>query len=109
MNPKASLKFLKVKVRTIASRSGTSAQPGSPFRADVRASADSRSTMLVSLFAPPILPPNGRGTRSHQQQLSTGTAGLPQILQRVSGQLPARETNAGSLLRPQPFAAADHC
>src|SRR5271167_4262098 len=49
MNPKASLKSLKVKVRAIASRPGVSVHPGKPVRADFRASADSRSTMIAFL------------------------------------------------------------
>jgi hypothetical protein len=51
MNPKASLKSLKVKVRVIASRPGVSDQPGSSASADFRASADSRSAMIVSRFS----------------------------------------------------------
>jgi len=50
MNPKASLKSLKVKVRPIASRPGVSDQPGSSASADFRASADSRSAMIASPF-----------------------------------------------------------
>ena len=50
MNPKASLKSLKVKVRAIASRPGVSDQPGSSASADFRASADSRSAMIASAF-----------------------------------------------------------
>jgi hypothetical protein len=49
MNPKASLKSLNVKVRAIASRPGVSVHPGNPVRADFRASADSRSTMIAFL------------------------------------------------------------
>src|SRR5947209_19694768 len=45
MNPNASLKSLKLKVRAMASRPGTSFQPGNALRADFRASADSRSAM----------------------------------------------------------------
>jgi hypothetical protein len=41
-----------VKVRAMASRPGTSAHPGSPFRADFRASADSRSAMIASRLMP---------------------------------------------------------
>ena len=50
MNPKASLKSLKVKVRAIASRPGVSDQPESSASADFRASADSRSAMIASPF-----------------------------------------------------------
>src|ERR1700737_2480832 len=50
MNPNASLKSLKTKVRAIASRPGVSVHPGNPFRADFLASADSRSTMIASRF-----------------------------------------------------------
>jgi hypothetical protein len=52
MNPKASLKSLKVKVRAIASRPAVSVQPGSPLRADFRASTDSRSAMTISRLMP---------------------------------------------------------
>jgi hypothetical protein len=44
------LKSLKVKVRAIASRPGVSVHPGKPFRADFRASSDSRSTMIAFLL-----------------------------------------------------------
>ena len=54
MNPNASLKSLKLKVRSIASRPATSDQPDSPFRAELRASADSFCTMLVSRFSPAL-------------------------------------------------------
>src|SRR5665647_1388115 len=50
MNPNASLKSLKVKVRAIASRPAVSVHPGNPFRADFRASADNRSAMTASRF-----------------------------------------------------------
>src|SRR5438477_8059226 len=60
MNPKASLKSLKVKVRPIASRPGVSDQPGNCASADLRASADSRSVMLASRFHTSItLTPRG--------------------------------------------------
>jgi hypothetical protein len=55
MNPKASLKSLNVKVRVIASRSAISDQPDKPLRADFRASADKRSTIIASLFASTLL------------------------------------------------------
>src|SRR5258708_26285405 len=48
MKPKASLKSLKMKVRAIASRPCVSVHPDKSFRAHVRASADSRSTMVAS-------------------------------------------------------------
>jgi hypothetical protein len=41
---------LKLKVRVIASRPDTSVHPVSPFRADFRAYADSRSAMIASVF-----------------------------------------------------------
>src|SRR6059058_2374252 len=50
MNPKASLKSLKVKVRPIASRPGVSDQPANCPSADFRASAYNRSVMLASRF-----------------------------------------------------------
>jgi hypothetical protein len=50
MKPKAWLKSLKMKVLAIASRPATSAQPGSSLKADFRASADSRSAMIASVF-----------------------------------------------------------
>src|SRR5204863_437129 len=50
MKPKASLKSSKTKVRSIASRPLVSAQPDSSTKAAFRASADSRSTMLASIF-----------------------------------------------------------
>ena len=56
MNPKASLKSLKVKVRPIASRPDVSDQPGSSAIADFRASADSRSAMIASRFRPRLYP-----------------------------------------------------
>jgi hypothetical protein len=51
MNPNASLKSLKTKVRSIASRPVVSVHPDNPFSADFRASADSRSAMMISRFA----------------------------------------------------------
>src|SRR5262249_8418568 len=54
MKPKASLKSLNTKVRAIASRPVTSVQPDRVFRADLRASADSRSTMIVSHAFPEL-------------------------------------------------------
>jgi hypothetical protein len=56
MNPKASLKSLKVKVRPIASRPDVSDQPGSSAIADFRASAVSRSAMIASRFRPRLYP-----------------------------------------------------
>src|SRR3977135_2502810 len=50
MNPKASLKSLKIKVRPIASRPGVSDQPDNCASADFRASADSLSVMFASRF-----------------------------------------------------------
>jgi hypothetical protein len=38
----------------MASRPSSSIQPGNPLRADFRASADSRSTMIASLFTPAL-------------------------------------------------------
>src|SRR5262245_38173644 len=46
MKPNASLKSLKVKVRAIASRPGTSDQPASSANAACLASVDNRSAML---------------------------------------------------------------
>jgi hypothetical protein len=59
MNPNASLKSLKTKVRAIASRPAVSVHPGNPFRADFLASADSRSAMIASRFHDITLTPIG--------------------------------------------------
>ena len=64
MNPKASLKSRKTKVRAIASRPATSVQPGNPARADFRASADSRSAMTTSVSLPYFYPNTGPGPGS---------------------------------------------
>src|SRR4051794_16106326 len=62
MKPNASLKSLNVKVRAIASPPLASAQPASPCRADFRASAVRRSTMMASCFAQ-LYHNNGRRAR----------------------------------------------
>jgi hypothetical protein len=61
MNPNASLKSLKVKVRPIASRPGVSDQPDNCANADFRASAVSRSVMRASrVYTGFTLTPRGR-------------------------------------------------
>src|ERR1700722_20466254 len=52
MKPNASLKSLKTKVRSIASRPASSFHPGRPFSADLRDSADNRSVTMASLLDP---------------------------------------------------------
>src|ERR1700722_13875186 len=88
MNPKASLKSLKMKVRAIASRPVVSVQPRNPLRADFRASADSRSAMMTSSCSPGLYPstephpsdPNpwgchNRAAKPVQHGLAGGTPG----------------------------------
>src|SRR5579863_8361365 len=56
MKPNASLKSLKTKVRSIASRPAASLHPLKPFSADLRASADIRS-ITASLSQPLYVTP----------------------------------------------------
>src|SRR6202045_2846396 len=89
INPKASLKSLKVKVRAIASRPGPSSQPGNPLRADFRASADSRSAMTASVSDP--LYPN-----------TEPAPGVPATMQRQSRSkaIPRRAGNHDAEVTP---------
>src|SRR5579872_2415059 len=57
MKPNASLKSLKTKVRSIASRPAASFHPLKPFSADLRASADIRSITASSLSQPHYVTP----------------------------------------------------
>src|SRR6185437_15874041 len=102
MNPKASLKSLKVKVRAIASRPCASAQPGSPLRADFRASADSRSAMLVSLFKPGLYPNTYRRLSGPTQGYGGGAASAAEIPRKNSTGCSRGVADQRELLASQP-------
>src|SRR5690348_8318024 len=107
MKPKASLKFLKVKVRQMASRPATSDQPESARKAVLRASTDNRSVISnlllgrhlvrhrhVNPAAHPELygPRTDRGRREPPESASRQALARPACRQR---RFPARVPSFG--------------